>query len=312
LGCEKYPRLDLGRVKTKSNLYFTWQCRCGSRPRRKVTDVVKIGDVVCDGCRPAGKSRLEFEVAELLRQMQTTDVLTHYGATRKDEVDLYFPAFSLAVELDPELSHARRSESDRERLLTHRKTYERVVRIREEGIPEIDGCPVVPAHSDAYGWAQAVVEFIAREVRPAEAWRALTEVEQLAAMRRGGQEWLALLRTPPTPSLADRPELVAEFLQDLKIPGRAPRWISLGAGAPCLWRCGVCEHEYKQRVDHRTGPARVGCPQCSRARGAAATRKPAKGQSAAERAPGLVEEFVLNKTNPASDLSMMRPRSRDV
>lgn len=67
IGCLRYPKLDLGLVKLGSNLYGTWICLCGVSFARKVLDIVKQGTVRCGDCRDVGKSRLDFEVAELLR-----------------------------------------------------------------------------------------------------------------------------------------------------------------------------------------------------------------------------------------------------
>lgn len=70
LYCPEYPDIPLARVRVGSNVRVHWQCRCRSVTRPlKVMTVVSRGAVICDRCQVTGKSRLEFEVAELLEAM---------------------------------------------------------------------------------------------------------------------------------------------------------------------------------------------------------------------------------------------------
>lgn len=304
--CEQYPKLDLRSVRVKSSLYIIWRCVCGTEFRRKVTDITRRRAVLCGDCTAGGKSRMEFEVAELLRLMLGTEVVTHHGASRKDQVDLYLPQYEVAAELDPRWSHAQRLECDIERLQKHRGTYGHAVRLREAGLPAIDGCLTVPTSSPSQVWAAVLSDYLNPGCR-----RVLNDGEQRDALQRAGRAWLRLQTTPPSPALADRPDLVAEFMEDLGLPGRGPEWISLGSGTLCRWQCPV-GHVYELTVDRRTGPQAVGCRQCGRQRTIAARRRPPKGGSAADAAPGLLAEFVANVSNPPRDLTMLRPRSHDM
>src|SRR3954451_2245371 len=98
--CPKYPELPVARLVPQSNLMLVWRCRCGNEALRKVNNVVNRGRVLCDRCQSTGKSRLEYEIAELLRAGLGAEVLTHHGPRRADQVDLYLPAYDTAVEID--------------------------------------------------------------------------------------------------------------------------------------------------------------------------------------------------------------------
>ena len=110
VACERYPDFPLGRLKPGSNEYVLWACHCGRITRQKVQNVTRKAAVICSDCRPVGKSRWEFEVAELLRAMLGTRVETHHGPTRRAEVDLYMELpYDAAVELDPFSTHQRKA-----------------------------------------------------------------------------------------------------------------------------------------------------------------------------------------------------------
>jgi hypothetical protein len=138
--CVAWTDLAPGLLYPQSQLRVEWTCRCGRHFTRKVTHVVKRGAAFCDACRLVGKSRMEFEVAHILRRMLDTTVLTHHGVTRKHEVDLYLPEHGLAVELDPHWSHKDRLGKDVARLALRRGTYHRAIRAAVAGDRRLPQC----------------------------------------------------------------------------------------------------------------------------------------------------------------------------
>ncbi len=77
--CTKYPELPLARLVPQSNLTLVWRCRCTNETLRKVNNVINRGRAVCDRCQSSGKSRLEYEIAEVLRAGLGVEVLTHHA-----------------------------------------------------------------------------------------------------------------------------------------------------------------------------------------------------------------------------------------
>lgn len=202
LRCLEYPEIPIARLSPQSNLSLVWRCRCGGEAPRKVNNVTTRGRATCDRCQSSGKSRLEYEVAELLRAGLGTDVLTHHGPSRHEQVDLYLPAYDTAVEIDPYRTHRDRVDKDRRRLEHHAGTYARVFRVRDQRLPDIDGCPTVPARAESLQWARTT----ATEVAAAD-WTEPTAGEVRIAVETGAAAYFDLIQTPPSPSLAQRPEI---------------------------------------------------------------------------------------------------------
>lgn len=306
IACERYPEFPLGRLKPHSNEYVLWTCHCGRTTRQKVQNVTRKAAVICSDCRPVGKSRWEFEVAELLRAMLDADVQTHHGTTRSAEVDLYVgPPYNAAIELDPLSTHRDKVTVDVAQLNRKSIGYARMTRIREEGLESIKGCLVVPRRSSALLWAETVAEWAA----PSQ-WRVLPDHEVRDALRRGAASWYRLPQTAPDEPLSAYSDLAAEFVENMDVPGRIPEWISRGSGDLCRWRCAK-EHLYECPVYQRTGKQGVGCPTCGAARSAQARRAPLPGRSAADEYPQLAAEFVANLTRPGVVMSQMRPHCHD-
>lgn len=305
--CPKYPELPVARLVPQSNLTLVWRCRCGNETLRKVNNVVNRGRVICDRCRASGKSRLEYEIAALLRAGLGAEVLTHHGARRDEQVDIYLPAYDTAVEIDPYRTHRDRADKDRRRLEHHASTYSRVFRVREDRLPTIDGCPTVPTRGHPLVWARTIAE----KVAPAD-WTALTPEQVRISLATAAAAYFDLIQKPPKPSLAARPEVAREFVVNLDVPNQTPEWIALGSGAFCLWSCPRGHADYPAPVDRRTGPQATGCPSCGWERVAEARRRPPVGGSAADRLPEIVGFFIENRSSPHRDLTQLRPNSHDM
>jgi hypothetical protein len=216
------------------------------------------------------------------------------------------PDYKTAVELDPNRTHRDRLAKDRRRLEHHAGRYRLVFRVRDERLTLIDGCPTVPAGADSIVWARAIADRVAPG-----SWSEPTPGEVRIATELGAARYWALLQRPPSPSLADRPEIASQFLENLDVPDQTPQWISIGSGALCKWSCPNGHDSYSAPVDRRTGPQATGCPECGRVRTAEARRRPPAGGSAADVTPELADYFIDNLTRPGVDLTQLRPDSHD-
>jgi len=299
------PSIAPGLLAVQSSMRVLWRCVCGADFTGQVANATKTSVFVCTACRRTGKSRFEFEVAELLKALLATPVVMHHG-NAGHQVDLYLPSFDLAVELDPYSSHLRRVESDKRRLEVHRATYPRVVRVREDPLPTIEGSLSVPRKAAAHLWATTIAVF----VEPSGG-HSLDERARHSALERANAAWEAGLVTPPSPSLADDAVLAAEFVANRTHPGRGPSWIAKGSGDTCLWRCGTCGREWETQVCSRTGRQKSSCPPCAVERRTEAAATAPAGRAVADRAPLLVNEFVENLSRPGFDLGRSFPRSLD-
>lgn len=94
------------------------------------------------------------------------------------------------------------------------------------------------------------------------------------------------------------PEIAAEWsINNIKQPSD----YSYGSCKTVLWTCKNCNHEWKTRIAHRTGPAKSGCPRCFRKKNGIRTATPVPGQTLADLYPNLTLEWSdKNKNTPQS------------
>ncbi|WP_157847676.1 zinc-ribbon domain-containing protein [Streptomyces violens] len=125
-----------------------------------------------------------------------------------------------------------------------------------------------------------------------------------------GKRGTSRARAPQGKSLADLyPQVAGEFVSNASRPGLGPLELRCGSEQRCIWRCSACDHEWVAAVvDRRNGR---GCPSCANAKRAIRRRTVIDGNSAALRAPHLVDELVSNLTSPGSGLESRRPASVD-
>lgn len=282
-----------------------WRCQCGKNFPSAVWNATKSLIHVCRACQRRGKSRLEFKIAHLVRGLLDMEVTTHHGEGQH-EVDLYLPVLDWAFELDPYASHSKRVASDTRRLAFHRQHYSQVVRVREEPLPAVDDSISVPRRADATGWANE----IAKRVRPS-GHRTLTATEIEQVLTEADAEWRQVVKSPPSPALADHPDVAREFIKNLTNPGRTPDWTAAGASDRCLWRCHTCKHEWKASAGHRTGAGRTGCPPCALKANSDKLAVAPMELSMSSVVPPLAREFVRNLDRPHATTGTMYPQSND-
>ncbi|MFE9029000.1 zinc-ribbon domain-containing protein [Streptomyces iakyrus] len=132
-----------------------------------------------------------------------------------------------------------------------------------------------------------------------------TGCPQCAVAARGASR----ARAPQGQSLSDLfPELRAEFVRNETRPGCTPEQLRPGSQQRCWWRCSKCGYEWATAVSNRT--AGRGCPGCANKRRAEGRRRVTSG-SAADRAPWLESQLVVNLTSPGVSLRERRPASLD-
>lgn len=286
------PSVIPARLRLRSNAQVLWACQCGTQFPGSVCNAVKTQVFVCRTCQRRGKSRFEFQVAELLRVLTGLEVQMHHGERLATAVDLYLPRGDVAIQLDPVSSHVKKFEVDRKRLDALRGDYRLAIRVREEPLHPLPGCVSVPPRADAYVWAIRITEHLNLSVQ------AVSEEGITQALERASAQWESVLTSPPSPSLADHADLAAEFVANVTHPGRGPAWLAAGAGDIATWRCKTCQNVGNAQVAHRTGPRPTGCEPCATQRRRLASVIAPVGQRILDLAPGLIQEFVANLDLP--------------
>ena len=117
-------------------------------------------------------------------------------------------------------------------------------------------------------------------------------------------------RAPKGKALSDLfPEVSAEFVRNETRPESTPDQLRPGSHQRCQWRCTRCGHAWVASVASRIRGR--GCRKCASAAQTDGRRRVAPGASAADKAPGLVAELVVNLTSPGVGLHERRPASMD-
>jgi len=291
-----------------SNAVCRWRCVRGHEWLTTVAS--RAAGAGCARCLGRGQSRLEFEVAEILRiatgQKVQLDVPVR-AVGRTWRLDLALPALDLLVDLDPKHWHGNDCRDQRKIDALTGHVY---IRIRPVSLPNLDGltCPVPDDDFNALTWARALSPTLNHL---GASWREPGEQECSAALAAAATRWRETLRGRPIRSALDaEPHLATEFLENLTRPGISPGWISPNARDKCRWRA-YCGHEWISSVASRAAQG-SGCPVCARVRTNLATRgrsKPGPGKSLLDQHPDLAAEFIRCLSQPDRTTADLRPSS---
>lgn len=295
-------------MHAKSGDICRWKCARGHY--WTTTVAARSAGSGCPSCGSAGKSRLEFEVAEIVMASTALEVKLHQWAPitagRRLSVDLCIPALSLWIDLDPVRWH---KDVDRDCRKSLRLSHLDYLRLRPEGLPPVLGESVVVRGEEPLDWAHALAPaLVARGTQ----WTLLGPYDLSAALARAAEDWAQLTAGRPSPSALDVvPKLATEFLENISRPGIEPGWLSPCAKDTCRWRCSACRHEWQSSVTSRAF-LRSDCPACSRRRVDAATRKRAvapTGKSIFDLMPELAAELIACLEDAALTPRLLRPSS---
>ena len=237
-----------------SNKRYWWKCPdCGHEWR---TDASSMRSS-CPKC--SSEYRISFgEKAVAFYLSQITEVIENYRAPYlgKRELDIYLPSVSIAVEFDGRFWHKNKATDENKNQKCKEMGIE-LIRIREVGCPDIDGCQCISVdHNDNVGLSNAINKIVDRVSSKllinsdisvdVERDTALILEKKYLSRKEG--------------SLAvNNPELAAE-LHPIKNGTLNAETI------PCysnkkVWWLGKCGHEWKATVGSRTS-GRM-CPYCT-------------------------------------------------
>ncbi|WP_376785977.1 MULTISPECIES: zinc-ribbon domain-containing protein [Aeromicrobium] len=302
------PDRTADQIWPGSNDLCQWRC---SRGHEWVTTVAsRVAGAGCSRCGARGQSRLEFEVAEILRISTGLRVVLDLPVRadgRTWRVDLSLPELDLLVDLDPKHWH---SNTDRDRRKVDALASRSYVRIRPISLPSVGGrvCRVPDDDFDAVTWANALAPVL-QEM--GGNWREPTVQECGLALAAALMRWRETTQGRPSWSAIDAaPHLKMEFLANLTRPGISPDWLPPNARDRCSWRA-ACGHEWTSSIAARAGRG-AGCPTCARGRTASASRQrsiasPAESLLATH--PEIASEFVQCIVQPDRTPATLRPSS---
>ena len=293
-------------VTPGANQQTWWLCNHGHEWATTVAS--RVAGAGCSRCGGRGQSRLELEVAELLRvatgERVEVDVPLR-AASRNWRLDIAMPRFDLYIDLDPKFWHADSARDQRKADALRDHHY---LRVRHSSLPDLTGVATIaiPDDSlDAVVWAEAL--------RPTVAglgveWTDLDTDAVGTALFDAADLWRQTLQGRPKRSAVDvAPHLSAEFIRNETRPGVELAWLPPSAKDKCWWRCQECGHEWSTTVEVRAYLG-SGCPVCGRARSGQARSKAEIGASLAELHPEIAAEFV-SCVRPGRIPADLRPQS---
>jgi rubrerythrin len=304
------PDRTSAQIWPGSNAMCRWRCVRGHE--WITTPASRVAGAECARCSGRGQSRLEFEVAEILRMTTREhvelDTPVRAGG-RSWRIDLTIPRIELLVDLDPERWHADHERDQRKVVALHEHRY---IRVRPESLPQLAGATTAAVPNkcaDAYEWASALR--VACESFGLT-WNELDLADRGLALAAATGRWRETLSGRPMRSAIDvAPHLEREFEKNLTRPNISPSWLSPSAKDLCQWRCGACGERWTTSVASRAG-AGTNCPSCARAATAARFRTrsfPALGCSLADLHPTIAAELVECIPQPERHASDLLPAS---
>lgn len=303
---EGAPGRSPAEIRPGSNALCRWRC---NRGHEWITTVAsRVAGTGCARCGARGQSRLELEVAEILRtatgEHVEVDVRVR-GGSRTWRLDIHIPSLRLYVDLDPAFWHADTARDQRKVDALADFQY---VRARDEALPALVRAwtvTVAPQSLNALEWATALRPVI---ITCGGAWTAPTTEEVANALGSAAAIWRQTLQGRPLRSAADvSRQLVDEFIRNDTRPGVKMDWLPPSSRDKCWWRCRDCHHEWLTSVEVRAYLG-SGCPECSVKKSARRRSTAPPGGSLADLHPNIAAEFS-SCSRPDRSPADLRPSS---
>ncbi|MEU7883801.1 zinc-ribbon domain-containing protein [Microbispora bryophytorum] len=296
------------RLKAGSNDICRWRCSRGHE--WQTTVAARAAGSGCSRCSSMGKSRFEYEVAELVSAATEltveVDVLAPVLAGRRARVDLYISSINLWIDLDPPRWH---KDLSRDKRKSEKLAHLDYVRVRSEHLPSMPGEIVVVSGEDPWCWALTLAPTLQRR---GAYWSAIGSKMRGEALSRAMVRWAQLTGEKPSPSALDvAPHLQSEFSSNETRPSVGLYWLPPTARDICSWVCQACGHQWRSSVLSRAFQ-RSGCPVCARTRLAVLARENAKapiGGSLADLFAEVAMEFLKCIDDPEFTSELLRPAS---
>ncbi|RPF21081.1 zinc-ribbon domain-containing protein [Myceligenerans xiligouense] len=303
---ENSPGRSSAQIKPGSNALCRWRC---NRGHEWITTVAsRVAGTGCARCGARGQSRLELEVAELLRattgEHVEVDVRVQGGA-RTWRLDISIPALMLYIDLDPAFWH---SDTARDQRKVDALPDLHYVRVRDEALPALARATIVtvaPRSLNALEWAAALRPVI---IAVGGSWTEPTTETTARALGSAAALWRQTLQGRPMRSAADvAPQLKDELLRNETRPGVELDWLPPSAKDKCWWKCRDCGHEWRTSVEVRAYLG-SGCPECGITKAARRRSTAPPGGSLADLHPEITTEFS-SCSRPDRSPADLRPSS---
>jgi very-short-patch-repair endonuclease len=250
-------------VLSSSNRKVWWKCNQGHEWVASINNRNKRGKgrrcPFCHSQTSQLELRLYCELKQIFQDVKNREKVFGY------ELDAFIPSIQLGIEVDGLRWHRERLVTDRQKLISLRQLGIEVVRVREEGLPQLTDLEVVfKRRDDDLVIVHKVLRKILEIHQPQDALRYLIEnyIRQNKIMNNA--EYMELLNTLPAPltgnSLQEVNPLLAQQWHPTKNGSLLPRHVSAGSEKKVWWLCEK-GHEWEAVVYSRNNGS--GCPRCS-------------------------------------------------
>ena len=291
-------------ITSGSSVTVNWVCKFNHKwPARVYNRTLKESG--CPDCK-ASTSKLEvFFLSELrLLYKNVSWRKKYYGY----ECDIYIEDINVGVEIDGGYWHKDKIQSDTEKSTIFKSNNIDLYRVREEGLPKIDG-KIIP-FSTKEKKIDIFLNFI--KVLGKEYLNPRLKDYILDGKQKGGKEYKKILSHLPAPAEGEtlsymHPEIAKEWDFKKNSP-LLPDMFSFSANSKVSWICSDCKHQWKATINNRTRNDKPsGCPECYKKVSGENLRKSlleTRGKSFADEYPEMINywDYKLNDKLP-SDFS---------
>ncbi|MEU0509285.1 zinc-ribbon domain-containing protein [Amycolatopsis sp. NPDC006125] len=290
------PSAGTDRVEWRCTFGHVWQTTVCQRSKQKTG---------CPTCKAmTRRSRFELEVGHLLSAATGLTVSYDFlvqcsvnGRTRNYRVDLHLPEVGILIDLDPFSWHKSADNVLRDQRKADRLTSRHYIRVRPRILASLRATTVTvdDRGTDPILWLDAVCSYLKQHNVSA---RQLNDKQIKECLTAAAREWINLVGTPPSPSLASAfPDISREFVSNCNRPGITPELMHPGSNDRCKWKCSRCGHEWATNVNSRTADSSK-CPLCARITAGRLRALAIAGKSLAELRLDVAQCFLENLSNP--------------
>ncbi|WP_400225339.1 zinc-ribbon domain-containing protein [Methanomethylophilus alvi] len=284
---EKNGSLKPSDVVSGTNEKVWWRCSiCGNRWQSTVVNRVKGRG--CPACRAMmKKSTADIALNRYIGEVVKTEGHHHESFLGTMELDVYVPEIRLAVEYDGPRHNVKNDRDNRKNRLCTENGIE-LIRIREDGNPETEGCTVIwVPRGGTPGYYKAFDDAI-RTVIGIIGSRLNKQISVDVDTKRDWLEFDVIKHATATANSIRKkhPELIPE-ISDRNVHHEFIPNLPSGSNQVIWWVCSTCGHEWSSQICTRTSGG--GCGVC-------AGKIVKKGYNdLATKYPELVEEWNLER-----------------
>lgn len=256
-------------ITYSSRTKIWWKCLRKGHEWCTTVNARHLGERGCPKCSEELKTSfpeqaLFFYFKQVFAECTNRYIFNLQG--KRVEADIYIPNLKLAIEYDGELYHRIRFRQDEIKNAQFKELGINLIRIREEGLPNIEmlGFPVFKTDQKQIAFQQVIINLIEHIVEHFQLEEQKRKMIKGLHIDLSADEILiqeTFIQYEKKNSLvATNPDLVQEW-HPTKNGELKPVYFTPGSNKKVWWLCQTCGHEWDALINSRTKG--IGCPNCA-------------------------------------------------